>query len=279
MPTTAQAFMLGVLLLILRFFASAILPSAHDWNGLLLQNVISQVGLIALPAVLLAWFLTRNPRKTLLLQKPKTIHLFLAALLAFVLHPIVSTMSNAIQTLYPVSEQTMAKLESFQGLLGGAPSIWALLLMVAVLPSICEELAFRGFLLSGLRRMKNTTLAILVSSLFFGIAHQLLQQSIAAFVVGMMIGYMSIQTKSIFPCMLYHLIHNSLPLLAASWIGETGGIRGLVELQDGMLRYEWPLVSVCIAAAIVLLWRFQSSSDGDGDERTLPAALPVAVAN
>lgn len=279
LPTTAQAFMLGVLLLILRFFASAILPSAHDWNGLLLQNVISQVGLIALPAVLLAWFLTRNPRKTLLLQKPKTIHLFLAALLAFVLHPIVSTMSNAIQTLYPVSEQTMAKLESFQGLLGGAPSIWALLLMVAVLPSICEELAFRGFLLSGLRRMKNTTLAILVSSLFFGIAHQLLQQSIAAFVVGMMIGYMSIQTKSIFPCMLYHLIHNSLPLLAASWIGETGGIRGLVELQDGMLRYEWPLVSVCIAAAIVLLWRFQSSSDGDGDERTLPAALPVAVAN
>ena len=59
--------------------------------------------------------------------------------------------------------------------------MWSLLLMVAVLPAICEELAFRGFVLSGLRRMKNTTLAILVSSLLFGIAHQMLQQSIAAF--------------------------------------------------------------------------------------------------
>ena len=279
LPTIAQAFMCGVLLLLLRFFAAAILPSAHNWNGMLLQNFLSQVGLIAGPAVLMAWLLTRNPRKTLLLQKPKTIHLFLAAMLAVVLHPIVSTMSNAIQTLYPVSEQTMAKLESFQSVLGGAPNIWALLLMVAVLPAICEELAFRGFLLSGLRRMKNTTLAILVSSLFFGIAHQLLQQSIAAFVVGLLIGYMSIKTKSIFPCMLYHLIHNSLPLLAASWIGETGGVRGLVELREGMLQYEWPLVSVCIAAAIVLLWRFQSSSDSDEPTVQPHESLPIAVAN
>ena len=171
----------------------------------------------------------------------------------------------------------MAKLEAFQGLLGGAPSMWALLLMMAVMPAICEELAFRGFILSGLRRMKNTTLALLVSSLFFGIAHMMLQQSIPAFAVGMLIGYVSIKTKSIFPCMLYHLIHNSLPLLTVSWIGETGGFAGLVQLQDGMLRYEWPIVSISIAAVIALIWRLQ----GDGTkemEATAAPMPPIAVA-
>ena len=148
--------------------------------------------------------------------------------------------------------------------------MWSLLLMVAVLPAICEELAFRGFILSGLRRMKNTTLAVVISAFFFGIAHQLLQQSIAAFIVGLMIGYLSLQTRSIFPCMLYHLVHNSLPLLMATWVGKSGGIAGLIELRDGMLHYEWPLVSVCIAGTIALLWRIQTDRELVTDER-----LPV----
>lgn len=272
-PTIAQAFFCAVLLLMLRFFSVALLPIATDWNGLLLTNCISQVCMIAGPAVLMAWLLTRNPTETLLLKKTQGNHLFLAALLAFVAHPVVSTLANGIQRLYPISEQTMAKLESFQSLLVGAPSIWSLLLMVAVLPAICEELAFRGFVLSGLRRMKNTSLAIVVSSLVFGIAHQMLQQSIAAFAVGMMIGYISIQTRSIFPCMLYHLIHNSLPLLMASWVGEHGGYPGLVELRDGMLQYEWPLVSVCIAGAIVILWRFQQQEGQVQDTTSLPVEI------
>lgn len=259
-PTIAQAFLCGIMLLLIRFFAAFILPMATDWNTLLLQNSISQIGLIAGPAILLALLLTRKPTETLLLKKPAegfAKHLGLAVLLAVVMHPIVSAFSNGIRTLYPISESTMAKLEAFQSMLVGAPNMYLLLLMMAVLPAICEELAFRGFILSGLRRMNNKWLAVLVSSLFFGIAHQMLQQSITAFAVGMLIGYIAIQTKSIFPCMLYHVIHNSLPLLIASWMGETGGVQGYAEIRNDALYYGWPLVSVCIAAAIVILWRFQ----------------------
>ena len=69
--------------------------------------------------------------------------------------------------------------------------------------------------------------------------------------------------------MIYHLIHNSLPLLAASWIGEHGGFRGLVELREGMLQYEWPLVSICIAGAIVILWRLQGVEGTVVNDRSL----------
>ena len=263
-PTIAQGFLCAVLVLIVRFFGEFLLPFAFDWNGLFLRTSMSQICFIAGPAVLMALLLTRKPTQTLLLQKPTGgfgTHLWLAALLAIVMHPVVSSLANGIRTLYPISEKTMAKLEMFQGMLSGAPSIWSLLIMMAVLPAICEELAFRGFMLSGLRRMKNKWLAVLVSSLFFGIAHQMLQQSIAAFAIGMLIGYIAIQTNSIFPCMLYHLIHNSLPLVVANWISESNGIRGLVEVRNESLFYGWPLVSVCIAAAIVILWRFQNRDE------------------
>ena len=255
-PTIAQAFLCAVTVLILRFFSSTVLPVAADWQSLLWQNIVSQVALIAGPAVLMAVLLTKRPATTLLLRRPQWSHLLLAGLLAVAMHPVVSTFANGIRWLYPISEQTMEKLEAFQTMLAGAPNIWALLLMVAVFPAICEELAFRGFVLSGLRRMKNQALAILVSSLFFGIAHQMLQQSIAAFAVGMLIGFVSIKSNSILPCMFYHLIHNSLPLLAAYWIEELGGVAGFVELDNGGLVYGWPIVSVCIAAALAILLRF-----------------------
>ena len=134
----------------------------------------------------------------------------------------------------------------------------AIALMIGVMPAICEELAFRGFILSGLRRMQNKWLAVLISSLFFGIAHQMLQQSIAAFAVGLLIGYIAIQTNSIIPCMVYHLVHNSLPVLVVSYLEEFGAIRGIVEIRNDSLFYDWPLVSVCFAGVIVCLWRFQN---------------------
>lgn len=271
-PTVAQAFLCAVFLLLIRFFSAFIMPAASDWNSLLTQNAISQICLIAGPAVLMAWLLTRKPAETLLLRAPRSGQLLLAAMLAVVVHPVVSTLANGIRTLYPISEQTLAKLQSFQTLLGDAPNIFSLLLMIALLPAICEELAFRGFILSGLRRMKNTWLAVLIASLLFGIAHQMLQQSIAAFVVGMLIGFVSIKCNSIFPCMLYHLIHNSLPILAITAFGESGGIPGLAEIRGDALVYSWPLVSICIAAVITILLRFQQdpmdAEDGDWGVRT-----------
>ena len=271
-PTIAQAFLCGVLLLLIRFFSAFVMSPASDWNSLLVQNAISQICLIAGPAVLMAWLLTRKPTETLLIKKASGGQLLLAAMLAVVVHPVVSTLANGIRALYPISEQTLAKLQSFQTLLGDAPNIFALLLMIAVLPAICEELAFRGFILSGLRRMKNTWLAVLIASLLFGIAHQMLQQSIAAFAVGMLIGFVSIKCNSIFPCMLYHLIHNSLPILVLTAFGDSGGMPGFAEIRGDELVYSWPLVSVCIAAVITILLRFQQGpSDVESEDWSVRA--------
>ena len=95
-----------------------------------------------------------------------------------------------------------------------------MLLLMAVLPAICEELAFRGFILSGLRHMGHKWRAILVSSLLFGVAHGVVQQSVMAVLFGMILGYLAVQTGSLLPCMTFHAVHNALGICASHWIPQ-----------------------------------------------------------
>src|SRR5205823_4827696 len=96
-----------------------------------------------------------------------------------------------------------------------------MLLVVCLAPAICEELAFRGFILSGLRRMGHKWGAIVIASVFFGIAHGILQQSLAACVVGIVIGYLAVKTGSLLPCACYHFVHNGMSLFLGRLTPDT----------------------------------------------------------
>ena len=100
-----------------------------------------------------------------------------------------------------------------------AAPLWQVLLVIAVVPAICEELAFRGFILSGLRRIGHKWGAIIIASAFFGMAHGILQQSLAAGAVGIVIGYLAVKTGSLWPGVLYHFVHNSLSVLLGRHAG------------------------------------------------------------
>ena len=88
-------------------------------------------------------------------------------------------------------------------LLQTAPYPWLPYVLMAVLPALCEELAFRGFVLSGLRHLGSKWWAIGLTAVFFGMAHGVIQQSLAAAALGVVIGYIAVQTGSLVPCMLF----------------------------------------------------------------------------
>ena len=58
----------------------------------------------------------------------------------------------------------------------GAVSRGCRTVLMAVLPAMCEELAFRGFILSGLRHLGHKWWAIGLSAVFFGMATRVIQQ-------------------------------------------------------------------------------------------------------
>jgi len=93
----------------------------------------------------------------------------------------------------------------------------AVLLGLQVLVGFYEELVFRGFLLTRLRRgLGSWWAAVLTSSLLFAVPHMLEQKAIAAiplFGVGVVFAIFAIWRKSVVPAIIGHALFNACMLV------------------------------------------------------------------
>ena len=261
-PTVSAALFFGVLLLVFRFVVALFGTMPESWEGFAAVTAVSIIVTIGLPALLFAVLLTRNATKTLLLHVPRLGTLPMAMLLALALHPLAFLMGDVVSRLYPFSPEVIGQLEVMQRLIHQAPNAWMVLLVLAVTPAICEELAFRGFILSGLRHMGHKWLAILVTSVLFGAAHSVIQQSLTACVMGMILGYIAVQTGSLLPAILFHFVHNSLSMLLSRFyealpdlIAQYPLLGWFVTATEQGPAYQWPTIVVSLVlSACVLRW-------------------------
>jgi membrane protease YdiL (CAAX protease family) len=86
----------------------------------------------------------------------------------------------------------------------------AILLGVAVVPAFCEELLFRGILLGGLRARLGTPGAVLVSSALFAAVHFDPLVLLPIFLLGILLGTITVVTGSLIPAVVVHLLNNAL---------------------------------------------------------------------
>jgi sodium transport system permease protein len=142
-------------------------------------------------------------------------------MLAICFHPLVVAFQQWVLNLYPLTVDTGQMQEVLHKIVDGSPGMWAILLLMAVAPAICEELAFRGFILNGLRQALKPVNAVLISAVLFGAMHGLLQQSIVAAMTGIILGFVALKTGSLWPCIVYHATHNALTLQLAFLDPET----------------------------------------------------------
>src|SRR5262249_52829413 len=110
---------------------------------------------------------------------------------------------------------------------------WLTGLGVALAAGVCEELAFRGFLLGGLRGRFRPWPPILLSSLFFALYSMNVFQLLPAFLLGVVLGILVLRTRSILPGMAFHLMHRAL-VSSLAWLpglferlGYGGDLSGL----------------------------------------------------
>ena len=245
-PSAAEAIFCGVLILVIEFFIGLSTAPPQTLGDLVRLVLISQLVVIATPPLLMTVMLTRRPLATLLIRRPPLLAIPIAMCLAIALHPLVLLFARGLSELYPIRA---GGHEQALGALKDAP-YWLAILLFAVVPAICEELAFRGFILSGLRHLGHRWRAILISALFFGITHQILQQSIITAAVGAMIGYIAVQANSLWPCIAFHATHNSLMLVHIDLRETFPMLERLVQEADpsGMTLYR---PAVLIAAAFL----------------------------
>ncbi len=94
--------------------------------------------------------------------------------------------------------------------------LW-LFFFITVLPSISEEFLLRGMIQKGFENSYGGLIAIVLSSLFFGIIHMDLLQGGIAVVLGSYLGYVAYITRSIFPVIVCHFINNGISAFFAKF--------------------------------------------------------------
>lgn len=87
-------------------------------------------------------------------------------------------------------------------------------LVVVVIMPILGEILFRGIILRGYLKNYTPLKAILLSAFFFGIIHFNVAQFITAFLIGLFLGYLYWQTKSLSLCIVIHIAHNAIFYIA-----------------------------------------------------------------
>ena len=93
---------------------------------------------------------------------------------------------------------------------------FALLVTVVVAP-VCEEVLCRGIVLESLRGKYGPVAAWIFSSLFFAAIHGHVTSMVNALIIGSIIGYICLRSKSIFSAIILHAINNALALMTISF--------------------------------------------------------------
>jgi sodium transport system permease protein len=134
---------------------------------------------------------------------------------------------------------------------------WVAGLLVAVVPAICEELFFRGWLLAacageqpGRRRQAA---AVLVQAAVFAAFHLLPERMPQTFMLGVMLGWMTLVTGSIVPAMLAHLAHNAVPIVLMTLAAEGQAGRLAVGDTTGLSGWIVPAAAVAVVAGLALV--------------------------
>lgn len=94
----------------------------------------------------------------------------------------------------------------------GLLSLAALVATGGLFTPIGEELVFRGVVANALNRY-GAFAGIFLSAAIFGLVHGLSVILLLAFMVGVMAGWLFWRTQSLWPCILLHVVYNSLHLL------------------------------------------------------------------
>ena len=171
-----------------------------------------------------------------------------------------ASLAVAVEKLFPTSE-------AMRSLLGEmakqVPSVWAALLVFALMPAITEEVAFRGFILSGLRRTYSARTAVILSALLFGFLHVLLslfQQLFGATVLGLVLGFLALRTGSLWPGVVFHFVTNALGVLTLEGANHRSlaPISGILfrDRAEGLYRLGFVLPTAILSVFLLYaIWR------------------------
>lgn len=143
-------------------------------------------------------------------------------------------------------------LEQLNDLIGRGG--WTILTTVVAAP-ILEEVFFRGLLLERLSRGWSAFAAVVASAAVFGIIHLNPPQSVNAFVIAIVMGYIYLRTRSLVPVIVIHAINNGLAYLTLELTGAQNTDTREIVGNDTLYWAVYAASAVILVVSLVIIAR------------------------
>lgn len=270
-PLIAQMLML-VGIMLLAWVAATVLTMLLPALGIDIQSRqsrlalqgISQLLVFLLPALLFVRFF--HPGERYLpypCRGPQWLHIGIGILLLLTLTPSIEVIGlwndgwhfggrwSAVESaLRHITEQAEALTQQMLLMPHWTELIWVLL-VVALIPAVCEEMLFRGILQQSLfRRWGNIHVSIWITALIFSIFHGDLFAFMPRLVLGGLLGYLFAYSGSLTVNTAVHFLNNAI-IVVHYYLYQHDVLH---YSPDDPIGFALPTVLCSVAAAGYLFW-------------------------
>ncbi len=234
----------GLLLFAVVIAALVFIATPLQYNFGIIGVALTELMLLALTAA--AFFITRpHFGQTFPLRLPPVREFFGGAFIYAGTYLLMIPPLLLTQYFFPQINDTADSLAK----LGTSVPPALTILIIAVMPAICEETLHRGYILSSLKPIKNTALIVLINGLIFGIFHLDPFRFLPTMMLGCAFAYIALKTESMVLTMLFHFINNLLDVhhaverRAEDASGDAARVRdrGRIDLRRdrGSAAFRW----------------------------------------
>ena len=245
-PTAGDA----VLTLLIAMVLCLYLGSLLQLKLLIVGAGLTQLLVIAVP-FLAARYGRVDLRETFRLRAPNVPAVLAALILAVGAFFFCNMVCQPIARLAGDSAEIFS--ETFE-LLESGQSFWMIWLVVGLLPALCEEALFRGYLLSAFSKRMKPWLAIGLSSLCFAVYHMNFYQGCYVFLLGLILGYVVLRGGSIVYSCLIHFVCNSIAVLFSCFAEEIGAALPVLTLDTPLVNAVTLLFGAALTALGIFLF-------------------------
>jgi membrane protease YdiL (CAAX protease family) len=238
-------------------------PQPKHAMAMIWMNNTTQLFSFFLPAVLF-YMLIGAKSMYPFLTKSGGIMLFVAPILMVFANGVIDLSSKLNHALIPAgswleqkfkpSEEMAERLSELFLRDDSGVHLWVLILSMAVVPAIFEELVFRGILQPLIARMsRNVHVGIWLSAALFSLIHMQFYGFIPRLLLGAVLGYLVIWSGSLWTAIFAHFVNNALAVLMYKTFGS-------LETPEDSTMSQWYgyVVSTSIFVALVY-WFYKRS--------------------
>ncbi|NQV17733.1 MAG: CPBP family intramembrane metalloprotease [Armatimonadetes bacterium] len=233
--TPQFGFLFFIVMLLALFYIGGKWQTENLINGLIRTELL----IILLPTILILRISKSDIKKTLRLNQTNPLNFILIILLAFPILVLVGLLMQMINIIFPIPESYM---ESFNNLIQDI-TIWKSLFVIALLPGICEEVFFRGYIINVFRK-QGIWKSIIITAVLFGIFHLDPFRMVPVTLLGIWMGYLLFKTNSILIPIFAHFANNSLALLIGRFADKMPYFEKI--LKDGEFPFWWGIPAILI---------------------------------